>query len=465
MIKTAILLFFHSVLITALIGCAFYGPPYIKPNVQTPQQWNSSDRLSKTDSTNLPTRAWWEAFEDKQLNTLVNKAVENNNHIQAAVGHVLAAQGEFAQIQMSVVPSISTLLLGFSAANVDLFIPGFNSGFLPTYALNLFQYIRSNEWARAKVQVAAAAKDTVTLTVISQTIGGYFTYLGQSYLLQQQKQLVADLKTLLLLSQQQYQQGLISLYTLQQYEQQYEQAKAELPVIANNVVLSGNALKLLLNENPGHIKIGHSFMRLKSNGIIPTNLPSQVLKNRPDVREAEAQLIAANANVGIVTSTFFPSITLINVAGSGSLQLRNLFSQSTDYWHNLTQLTMPALAPEFNGQYQTAMGKRYTAYRNYIQAVRAAFKAVDDDLSAHQRYYESLTAETKRFSSTKTAYDLAQMSYKKGLYSYPTLLINKITMDNAAIHLTKSKLAQLSTIVQLYQDLGSGYAYQCKAST
>lgn len=446
-------------------GCALYGPVYTKPNINLPDKWKSSDKLSRIGNANLPMMAWWQKFNDKELTCLIEKAVENNNDIQVAVGNTLAAQGELSQVQFSLIPSMNALLLGYSSTTMDLFIPGYSSGFLPSYALNLFQYIRSTEWARAKVAVAIAAKDAVTLTVISQTAAGYFTYLGQSYLLHQQGQLVADLKELLSLSKKQYTQGLISLYALQQYEQQYEQANAQLPIVANNVVVSRNALRLLLNENPGEIGIGAKFMHLKSDGVIPTNLPSQVLKNRPDVREAEQKLIAANANVGVVTSTFFPSIALTNVVATGSQQLGQLFSGATDYWHNFTILTMPLLAPEFNGQYKSARGLRYATYRGYIQIVRAAFKSVDNDLSAHQQYYASLVAQRKNFSSSKTAYNLAQVSYTKGLYSYPTLLINKVNLDNTAIALTKSKLAELNTIVQLYQDLGGGYAYQCKATS
>ena len=464
MIKNAIFLFFYIIILPTLFGCALYGPLYTKPKINLPNTWKSSDQLSRMGNANLPMMAWWQKFNDKELNHLIEKAVENNNPIQIAVGNTLAARGELSQIQFSLMPSINALLLGHSSATMDLFIPGYSSGFLPSYALNLFQYIRSTEWARAKVGVAIAAKDAVTLTVISQTAAGYFSYLGQSYLLHQQGQLVADLNELFTLSKKQYTQGLISLYTLQQYEQQYQKANAELPIIANNVVLSRNALRLLLNENPGEIGIGSHFMSLKSDGIIPTNLPSQVLKNRPDVREAEQKLIAANANVGIVTSTFFPSITLTNVVATGSQHLGQLFSGATDYWHNFTIVTMPLLAPEFNGQYKSARGLRYAAFRGYIEVVRAAFKSVDNDLSAHKQYYDSFVAQGKNFSSSKTAYNLAQVSYAKGLYSYPTLLVNKVNLDHAAIDLTKSKLAQLNTIVQLYQDLGGGYAYQCKAT-
>lgn len=452
------------VLLPILLGCAVYGPRYKKPQINLPDKWKSIDTLSKIKTVDLPTMAWWQKFGDKQLTELIDKAIKNNNDLQAAVGNVINAQGELMQVQYSILPSLSALLLGSANARLYIFNPGFSSGFLPTYAINLFQYIRSSERAKADVGVAIAARDTVALSVISQTVAGYFIYLGQSHLLHQERQLVADLKELLLLSEKRYKQGLISLYALQQYEQQYEKAKAEVPIVANNVVVARNALKLLLNENPGEVGIGSKFMDLKSDGIIPANLPSQVLKNRPDVRGAEQKLIAATAKVGVVTSTFFPTISLTGVAGSVSQELGRLFSSGTDYWHYFSLVTLPALAPEYPGQYKSAQGKRYTAYREYIQTVRAAFKSVDDDLSAHQQYYASLVSEGKKFSSSKKAFNLAGRSYEKGLYSYPRLLINKVTMDHAAIDLTKSKIAQLNTIVQLYQDLGAGYAYQCKAT-
>lgn len=462
MIKYATYLLFYIIIAPLIMGCALYGPIYKKPPIKTPIKWKSQDKLSKVTDENLPMLAWWEKFNDKELTCLIEKAVNRNNDIQAAIGRVVDAKGELSQIELSIIPSVTGLIAGYSSTNVDLFVPGYNSGFLPSYALNLFQYIRSTQWARAKVEVAAAAKDAVMLSVISQTAAGYFNYLGQNELYKQQKMLVSDTKELLILSKKQYTQGLISLYTLQQYEQEYEKANAQLPIYANNVVVSSNALKLLLNENPGKIGIKYKFMDLNSNGIIPTNLPSEVLLNRPDVRQAEQNLAGATANVGRVTSTFFPTISLIGVAATSSNALRNLFASGNDYWHNLTLLTVPLIDPEFLGQLKSAKGLRYAAFRDYIQVVRQAFKSVDNDLSAHQKYYDSFISQGKNFKSSDKAYVLAKASYKQGLYSYPTLLVNKINMDKAAIDLTKSKIAQLNTIVQLYQDLGGGYAYQCR---
>lgn len=452
--KNAELLLFSALTISVVSGC--YGPDYRKPPINMPVKWNSSDKLSQTSHANLPMMAWWEQFHDPQLSFLVSKALQNNNDIHAAIGNVMAAKGQLESVQFSWMPSVNGIF-GHTNTKVSMLNPGYNADFLPSYAFNLFQFIRSKEYAQANVASANAAKDAVRLSIISQTVGGYFSYLAQSELENQQKQLVSDLKNLLFLSKKQYEKGFISLYVLQQYEQQYAQAKADLPIIQNNIVVSRNALRLLLNENPGPIQKGSNFMNLKSKNIIPVNLPSKVLQNRPDVREAEQNLVAANANIGIAETTFFPSITLTGAAGSASDQLSGLFSSSSDFWNHATMIDMPLLSPQTYGQIKQAKGEYYATYHQYIQTVRTAFQSVDNDLSAHDKYYTSFMEQMQYYDSTRKAYDLAKISYEKGLYSYPTVLQNKVQLDDAAIMLTKSKLAQLNTIVQLYQDLGGGY--------
>ncbi len=453
-------LFYYIAFSSVLLSCALYGPLYKKPKVITPLHWHSHDTLTNVSAANLPMMAWWKRFHAPQLSELINRAVNNNNDIQVAVGNVMAAQGELLEINMSWVPSVNGLLIGYISQSTDLMLSGYNSGFVPHYLFNLFEFLRSREWASATVGAACAAKDAVILTIISQTAAGYFTYLGQSYLLTLQTQLVKDLKELLALSRIEYQQGLISLYTLQQYEQQYDTANAELPIIANNVVIARNALKLLMNENPGDIPIKYSFMKLQSNGIIPSNLPSHVLRNRPDVREAEQQLIAANADIGRVTSIFFPTFNFDGLAASNARPAGNLFAHGKDFWNHKFLLYAPMLAPEVPGLLKKTKGLRYAALKHYIQVIRGAFKSVDNDLSAHDLFYASLQAQQKNFLSSQKALNLAGYSYHDGLYSYPTWLLNRVNYDNAAISLAKSKLAQLITIVQLYQDLGGGYAYQ-----
>lgn len=437
-------------------GCGIFTTTYKKPQVSAPQTFNSRDYLSQNESTNLPELAWWTKFNDPQLNYLIESALKNNNNIQVAVGNVQAAQGQLKQIEYSWIPNLSAIA-GYTNTSNNFLNPGYGVGLMPAYNLNIMQLIKSTEFAKANLAAVKAAKDAMRLTVISQTSGGYFAYLGQDYLLTLQQQLVTDLADLLKLAKIQYDKGLISLYTLQSYEQQYEKALAQVPVLQNNVVAAQNTLRVLLNENPGEIKRGMAFMDIKSENIVPVNLPSQVLLNRPDVQQSEQQLIAANANIGVAQSTFFPTISLTGATGYASSALDQLFASGNTFWNRDIAAAVPIISFSTYGQIEQAKGNYYAAYNSYVQTVRTAFASVDNDLSAHEKFAKSLNIQFKNYDSSKVAYDLATLSYTKGLYSLPTLLNNKVTLDNAQILVAQSKLAQLNTIVQLYQDLAGGY--------
>lgn len=444
-------------LATVVSSCALLGPSYDKPNTNDPASFQSRDYLAATESANLPTMAWWKSFNDPVLNQLIESALKNNNNIQAAIGNITAAEGQLRAVQFAWIPTGSAAAQYSSKSFIG---EGYSFTGTPSYSLNVFQQIKSQEYAKANLQAVRAAKDTVRLSVISQTVTGYFSLLGQDYQLKLQKQLVKDLGDLLALSKSEYENGLISLYTLQQYQQNYDSAKAQLPVIENNIVASQNALRVLLNENPGNVVRGKSFMSINSYGVIPANLPSQVLRNRPDVRQSEQQLIAANANIGVATSMFFPTISLTGQGGTAAAALSGLFGANTDFWVNTASVAMPILNFSIYGQIEQAKGQYYAAYYNYLQTVRSAFAAVDNDLSAHQQLTTSMNTQIDAYKSSQLAYNLAESSFTEGLYSKPTLLQNAVTMDNAAIVVQQSKLQQLGTIVQLYQDLGGGYGYE-----
>jgi multidrug efflux system outer membrane protein len=447
------LVVFLAILVT---GCGLFGPSYIHPNTDDPQKFPSLDVLSRTESTNLPALAWWKSFRDEQLNNLIESALRNNNDIQNAIGNIIAAHGSLRQVQFAWIPTGSG---AFGYQSRSLAGQGYYFGGTPSYSLNILQQIRSQQYAVANYQAVIAAKNAVRLAVISQVATGYFTLRGQDYQLQLQQQLVKDSKDLLDLAKLEFAEGLISLYQLQTYAQNYQTALAQIPIIENNIIASRNALLVLLNQNPGDVARGRKFMDIDSYGVIPANLPSVVLRNRPDVAQAEQQLIAANANIGVATSMFFPTISLTGTGGTASSGLSGLFAANSDFWVNTAALTMPLLNFGIYGQIEQAKGNYYAAYYNYLQVVRLAFAAVDNDLSAHQQLTVSMDSQIKAYEAAKLAYKLAVDSYTGGLYSKPTLLQNAINLDNAALVVEQSKLQQLGTIVQLYQDLGGGYAY------
>lgn len=448
-----------STIVIALAGCGIFGPNYSKPNITTQSNWNSKDTLAQTTDANLPATAWWKNMHDTQLNNLIESALANNNDIQIAVGNIISAQGVLEQINYGFIPTLN-VSAGFDNQAIGSQPSGVFLAGAPNYNLNIAQQIRLHQYAKANLATMKAAKDAVRLSIISQVTNAYFILLNQKYQLGIQENLVTDLTKLLELTKAQYKYGLVSLYTLQQYEQQYDKAQAGLPIIQSNIVDAQNTLRYLLNQNPGKLDTETAFLDLPSDGIIPTNTPSTVLRNRPDVQQAEQQLIAANANIGVATTNFFPSISITNDAGLASGQLTSLFTSgaTSGFWNVTAQAAMPILSMSTFGQIKQAKGQFYAAYYNYIKTVRGAFKSVADDLAAHQAYTSSLNTQVQYVASNKKAYDLSVSSYEKGLYSYPTVLQNKVNYENSQIVLAQSKLNQLNTIVKLYQDMGGGYS-------
>ena len=455
---------------TLLSACGLWGPNYTQSTVDTPSAWSSTDNLSAQETNaDLPDTAWWVKFNDPQLNELIKEALKNNTSVQQSIGNIIQAQGYLEQVQMGWVPTLSAPIggsttqpfkgsLGTSTSSATAGgNAGYNVGLVPSYSLNILQILRQTEAAKAALMAAQSTKDAMRLTILSQVAGSYFTLSELHYQLELQKALVNDTGKLYELATSQYKDGYISLLALQTYEQNYETAKSQIPIIENNIVSTQNGLQVLINRNPGPIMLGSNFTDLDMNGIIPANIPSTVLKQRPDVVSSEQQLIEANADIGVATAAFFPTISLTTPIGTAASELTNLFNDTNDFWQVKAAATLPLIDFSALGTIKSAKGAYYTSYYNYIYTIRNAFAQVDNGLSGHQKITDSYMAESKVYNSTKIAYELSVDNFKQGLYSELQELDSKVTMDNAAITLASLKLQQLQSIVNLYQALAGGY--------
>ncbi|WP_139555930.1 efflux transporter outer membrane subunit [Methylotetracoccus oryzae] len=451
-----------------LSGCSLWGPDYQEPQNQAPGAWRSQDAYAKIGAERIPEMAWWNKFRDPLLQQLVDKALERNNNIQSAVGGVYKAKAILQQIEMNWVPTVN-LGAGYMSTQHDrndstyttLPFPGaFSAGFVPNYSLNILQQLRNQEQAEANIASAVAAKNAVRLAIIGQVTGSYFSLREEEYRLEQQRQLVRNLQEVVAKYSEAHRAGLISLFTLQQYEVELAKANAEIPVIEYNIVRLSNAIHVLLNENPGTIPPGQPFMDLQYKGIVTGNLPSTVLKNRPDVIHAAAVLKQANANIGVNTAIFFPTVKLTTPLGLASNSLSNLFTAKDSYWQYQGGINMPILNLGAFGAIKSAKAQYYADFFAYQETVKTAFAAVDSDLSSHQKYTDSLDRMLAFYGTTDQRYRNEQLRHQEGLVGGPQVLALRVTLNQAAIMTAQSKLAQLLSIVTLYQDLGGGYQYK-----
>lgn len=447
-----------------LSGCAIWGPNYEKPQLETPDNWKSKDSLARIDGVPLPEMAWWDRFKDPVLNDLIKRALVQNNSVQAALGNIFQAKGILHQIEMRWVPRVDGGAGYISVNDTNMvtgaklpFNSGFSAGFIPNYSINILQQLRTQEQAQANLAATRAAKNAVRLGIISQMTGSYFSLREEQYRLELQKSLVEALDEIVKKYTEAHKEGLISAFALRQYSLQLADARAEIPVIQYNIVRLGNTIHLLLNENPGPVAEGQSFMALPFKSIISGNLPSKVLMNRPDVLSAEEQLRRSNANIGVNTAFFFPTISLTTPVGQSSQALSTLFTNPESYWQYQGGLSMPIVNLGQFGAIESAKGQYYTDYYNYQQTVRGAFASVDSDLASHEKYTESLEQMLLYFDTNRQRFENEQTRHTEGLVGMPEVLNLKVTMNQAGIQAAQSKLNQLLSIVRLYQDLGGGY--------
>lgn len=456
-----------------LSSCALLGPDYKKPELSTPQNWSAKDGQAKIESVNMAELAWWTKFNDPQLNGLIKDALANNNNLQMAMGNMLQAQAALKQVNMGWVPSLNLGGAGFtgqafnqSVSSNAMPLPplsntqnfnGYGVGLMPSYTLNVFEQIKQGDIAKLNVKMQEQTVNAVRLGVITQVANSYFTLLGLHKQLELQNKLLSDAVEMRKYNLIQYNQGKISDLMLEGLDQYIASIEANIPMIEADITQAENALQVLTNNNPGKIKLNNTFDNISTDNIVPANLPSTVLRERPDVMGAEYQLQVANANVGAATAMFFPTISLTGMLGQGSMNLTNLFSAGADFWMAQLGAAMPVLNLSLYANIDKAKAGYYTAYYNYVQTVRTAFSQVDNGLATHDGLTKNLKQQLVAVQKTKNLYNIGEKQYKNGVIAYSDTIGYKLNMDYSLAKHNQVKMQQLNSLVNLYQVLGGGY--------
>ncbi|MBP9742466.1 MAG: TolC family protein [Burkholderiales bacterium] len=478
--KQYLVLSIGGVIASLLGGCGLMGPTYQKPNIDTPDHFRSITASVQVESgVNLSDVSWWTKFNDPTLNQLIDDALMHNNNIQMAIGNIAVAQAQLKRVHMGWVPTLSAggfagvgqvfnYNSGITDPQLSSIAPNdpnanfnfYGAGLVPNYSLNIFNLIKKADVAKANLEAQRYAKDATRLTVLSQVAGSYFTLLALNEQIVEQQQLIADLTEVVELGKIQYKHGYISLTDIQQSQEQLEQAKMQLPTLENNKTAAENALKVLTNKNPGIIVGANQLTNIKSDNIIPVSLPSSVLRNRPDIMQAEAQLKVANANIGVATSNFFPTLDITTPLGLFNTNYANLFNPSGDFWTLQIAAVMPILNAGLLELVKEKKADYYVAYYGYVQTVRLAFADVDDKFASYNAINKTALAANSFYEIAKLNQQLNQKNYKSGYSAYSDTLSSKLTVDNTRLSLTGVKLQQLQALVNLYQALAGGYNYK-----
>jgi multidrug efflux system outer membrane protein len=251
--------------------------------------------------------------------------------------------------------------------------------------------------------------------------------------------------------------GVISLLELSQNQSQYEEALATVPTLEKAIALQENGLSVLLGRNPGPLARGKAIDQLALPSI-PAGLPSDLLERRPDIRQAEQNLIAANAQIGAARAAYFPSVSLTGLLGYASGSLGKLFDSNSQVWQASAPISVPIFtAGAIAGQVQAAEAVQQQALLTYQKTVQQAFREVNDALSEQQQTREQVAAQKRQVESLERYAATARLRYDNGYTSYIEVLDAQRSLFNVQLLYTQTRKTQLQAMINLYKALGGGW--------
>ncbi|HNW77779.1 MAG TPA: efflux transporter outer membrane subunit [Candidatus Competibacteraceae bacterium] len=445
----------------ALGGCAV-GPVYQRPEVPVPAQW----QVSIQQANSLANTAWWQQFQDPVLDGLIQIALQENKDVQIAAARVEEYMGRYGVTRSEQFPQVGAGASGARTRSGETTVPAgtslINNNFQldlgVSYELDLWGKLSSaTDAARAQLLATEEARRTVILTLVSQLASSYVL------LLDYDKQLVVTRETLQTRSESvringlRFKAGLIGEMDYQQAVAEYQNAAVQVPLLERQIAQQENAISLLLGRNPGHIARGRNLDQLAMPQV-PGGLPSELLERRPDIRQAEQQLIAANAQIGVAKAAFYPSISLTGLLGLASNDLSDLFEGPSRTWTFAGQLTQPIFTGgRLEGQLQVAEAVQKQALLNYQQVIQTAFAEVDDALVAVAKLREQLQTQVEQVKALQRYLDLATLRYQNGYSDYLTVVDAERNLYSAQLSLVQSQGQLFIALANLYKVMGGGW--------
>ncbi|MEM5788243.1 MAG: efflux transporter outer membrane subunit [Syntrophobacteraceae bacterium] len=460
------------ILIVLLTGC-MVGPNYSRPRVDTPQAFH----YQVQDARETVNTLWWKQFQDPVLDDLIAEALTNNKNVKIAAANIEQAAGVLTQTRSSLFPQLNYDATGtrqraseLGATPISSAVPNPQTSWQllagANWELDLWGRVRRlSEAARANLFASEEARRGVILSLVSTTAGSYIQLLGLDEQLDIAKRTLETYAESVKLFELQFQHGQVSQMNVAQARSQYETALATIPQIEAQIAQTEIALSILLGRNPGPIRRGKSLFSLALPAI-PAGLPSEVLARRPDIIQAEQNLIAANAQIGAAKALYFPTISLTGALGTSSSDLENLFKGPARVWSYAGSITGPIFtAGAIAGQVQQAEAARTAALLNYEAAIQNAFADVERALVSCAKLGDQLDAQRQLVTTLQDYAYLARLQYDGGYSPYLTVLDAQQQLFPSELNYAQTRSALCATFVQLYQAMGGGWVTEAEMMT
>lgn len=442
------------------------GPNYKRPNVPAAPAYRGPDNSDTSSPTSLADEKWWDLFKDPALQTLIRTALKQNYDFQIAASRVIQAQQQVTITRSNQFPTVG---VGPSVSGVKSpSIPGVFQGY--SYladALNITaswnpdfwgRYRRATEASRATLRASEWGQRAIVSSLVESVAADYMQLREYDLELEIEKQSLESRKQSLTLTQTLEKGGATSMVDVRQAEQLVEQAAELIPETEQAIQQEENAISLLLGQNPGPIIRGQAITDQPNPEEVPAGLPSQLLERRPDILEAEQNLVAANAEIGVARAQLFPQVSLTGTGGVESIGLGNIFTWGARAWNWSGTATQPIFnAGALRANVRLSEAQKQQAVLTYQQSIQTAFSQVSNALIADRKLRDYRTHQEALTSATRESSNLAQVRYKGGVTSYLEVLTNETNFLAAEIALARARLAERLALVQLYNALGGGW--------
>jgi len=436
-------------------GCTV-GPKYVRPAVQPPANFYAEQQATAASAADM---AWWDLFKDPVLQDLIREALKNNYDLQLALARVEQERALVGVSRSQYYPQV-----GYGASISGQQAPTtpnhtyYSYSFNALWELDLFGRIRKlNEAQRAVYFSTEEARRDVRLIVLSDVAQGYFQLRALDEQLEIARRTVKSFGETLDLFQRKFEGGAASGLEVGRAQGALSNVAAAIPDFERQIIAQENALNLLLGRNPGPIARGAALADQYDPPDVPAGLPATLLERRPDLREAEQNLIAANANVGVAKANFFPTISLTGLLGGMSPQLSEL-TTTGKAWSLAGNLAGPLFTGgRLKNEYRASLAVRDQAKISFEKAVTQAFGEVSTSLLAHQQLAKAYREQLKSVEAYRESVRLSFVRYDSGLASYFEIVDAQLQLYPVESASVTYDLGRKLAIVDLYRTLGGGW--------
>jgi multidrug efflux system outer membrane protein len=456
-----------------MLSACTVGPNYKRPVVQTPTAFHSADESHQTAQTesfaDLP---WWQVFHDPQLQELIRTALKQNYDLQLAVERVVAARAQVGIVRSNQFPQVS-LDPTFSGGKTD---QGIKTNIFSLAADVIFQvdlfgrYRRATEAARAQLLATQDSQQTVILTLVSDVASDYFLLRDLDLQLEITKGTVQTQENSVKLTELRLSHGVGTRLDVLQSRQVLDTANTQIPDLERQIGQTEDAINILLGNYPQGVPRGTALGMTAPNGLrwaetlppqLPAGLTSDLLERRPDIRTAEQNLVAANANIGVAKAMFFPQISLLGSGGAAFGHSAFVGSNIPvplgvgSYAASVAQPIFTGGALRNNLRYAKSLERQ--ALIGYQQTIQRAFGDVSDALIGYGKYHDVRERQEQTVKDLQESVDVSLMRYRGGTATYLEVLDSQRSLFQAELTLAQARNNEYQSLVQLYKALGGGW--------